>query len=126
MKPNPGTEPSIAPVQSAPVRTKVIERQGVKAVPYTRRYPQVRAGICEFCGVLDSNVPSEHQYKLCPHYRGMDLRCSYCDEAIDPDEVIGKSVMNIADHPTNPDTVVVWCDRYECVKRHRERFTLNK
>lgn len=113
---NPGYGDPTAP------RNKQIERQGSKAEPYTRRYPQVRGGICEYCGVLDKNVASEHQYKLCPHYRGMQLRCSYCDEALNPDDVIGHSTMNVAEHPDNPDKLVVWCDRYECSRKHEQRF----
>lgn len=106
---------------SAP-RNKQIERQGSRAEPYTRRYPQVRGGICEYCGVLDRNVPSEHQYKLCAHYRGMQLRCSYCDESVNPDDVIGHSVVNVAEHPDNQDKLVVWCDRYDCSRKHEARF----
>jgi hypothetical protein len=102
--------------------SKMIERQGSGTQPAVHRYPEVRGGVCEWCGVLDPNVPSEHQYKLCPHYRGQQLECSYCDAKKNPEEVIYKSVINVYDHPYDANKLVVVCDAYECVKRHRERF----
>lgn len=113
---------SFAPATVSPVRNKQIERQGGSIVPMTHRYPEVRGGVCEWCGVLDGNVESVHQYKLCPHYRGKQLMCSYCPEGKNPDEVIYKHVLNVYDHPVYPDKLVVVCDGTECVKKHRERF----
>lgn len=127
----PSDEPKVAepivevapqPTPPAP-RPRKIERQGVRSEPYTRRLPQVRGGICEFCGVLDPNVPSQDQYKLCPHYRGIgEVRCTYCDESVDPTQVILHSVVNVAEHPDNPDTLIAWCNSYECSRKHEARF----
>lgn len=103
-------------------RQMMIERQGDQAEPRTRRFPTVRGGICEFCGVLDPNVSSEHQYKLCPHYRGMQLRCSYCDATKIPDEIAAHSVLNVAEHPDKPGTLIVWCNSYDCSRKHEQRF----
>lgn len=105
----------------APVNMRV-ERQGQSSEPFVRRFPQVRAGTCEFCGTLDPNVPAQFQYKLCGHYRGKDLRCTYCDESKDPNEVVGRSVMNVAEHPSMPNTLIVWCDSYDCSRAHELRF----
>lgn len=105
---------------------KTIERQGSRTEPYTRRLPQVRGGICEFCGVIDPSVPSEQQYKLCPHFRGMQLRCSYCDETKNPDEIVGHSTLNVAEHPDNPDKLIVWCDSYSCSRAHESRFRVSR
>lgn len=110
-----------APVHTLP-RQRQIERQGNKAEPYVVHWPQIRAGQCEYCGTLDSNYPAHLQYKLCPHYRGMDIRCSYCDAAKDPNEVIGKSKMNITDHPYEPDKIIAVCDSLDCVTKHHARF----
>lgn len=122
----PVTEPTPVVAQApAPVRQKRIERQGEQAVPYVHRMPEVRGGICEFCGVLDRNIPSEFQYKLCPHYRQMQLRCSYCDETKNPDEVIGHAVLNVYEHPDDPDKLVVVCNSYDCTRKHRSRFTIS-
>lgn len=116
-----GTDAPIAPV-TEPRQMKRVERQGARSEPYTRRWPQVRGGICEYCGVIDKNVSSEHQYKLCPHYRGMQLRCSYCDESKDPDQVVYHACLNVAESPENPNELVVWCDTYDCSRKHERRF----
>lgn len=115
-------ESAPAPVQYVLPRQKQVERQGAISAPYVHRHPQIRGGICEFCGVIDPNQPSEYQYKLCPHYRGMQMACSYCPEAKDQNEVIGHSTLNVAEHPQNPNMLIIWCNSYECVKRHGERF----
>jgi hypothetical protein len=99
-----------------------VERRGVSSEPYVRRFPQVRAGTCEFCGVIDPYQPAQFQYKLCPHYRGKDLWCTYCDQSKNPEEVVGKSILNIAESPNNPNELIVWCDSYECSRAHNTRF----
>lgn len=116
---------TVRPVQWVMPRQKTIERQGDVSAPVSLRSPQVRGGICEFCGVIDGNQPSHMQYKLCPHYRGMQLRCTYCPQTKESDDVIYHSTLNIAEHPDNPDKLVVWCDSYECSKKHLERFKVN-
>ena len=131
-----GTEPFNAPVTevkvepvftSAPPRPKEIERQGGYTEPMTRRLPQIRGGVCEFCGILDKNVPSHFQYQLCPHFRGLgEMRCSYCNEATNPTDVIKQSVINVAEHPDDPDKLVVWCNSYSCSGKHIARFRVNK
>lgn len=115
--------PAYVPPQAPPApRQMRVERQGAKSEPYTRRFPQVRGGICEFCGVLDPNTPSQYQYKLCPHYRGLQLRCSYCPENKDPDEVVYHANLNVAESPFNQNQMIVWCDSYECSRAHENRF----
>lgn len=126
-----GTEPSNAPETEVrpvpPVRNRQIERRGAQTVAYTRRLPQIRGGICEFCGVKDPYVPSQFQYQLCDHFRGLgEMRCSYCDEATNPTDVILHSVLNIAEHPDNPDSLVVWCNSYGCSAKHEARFKVSR
>jgi len=105
---------------------KTIERQGIKSEPYVHHYPQVIGGVCEFHGVIDGNQPSTEQYKLCPkdglHPNYSQLRCSYCDESKNPDDVIYKSTLNITNHPSDPNTLVVVCDNFTCVQKHQARF----
>lgn len=127
-----GTEPFNAPEVQAPVvahyapRPKTLERTGQRSEPYTHRMPQIRGGICEWCGVIDPNVPSQFQYSICPHFRGIgEMRCSYCDEAKDPTDVVIHAVLNVAEHPNNPDQLVVWCNSYECSRKHEARFRVN-
>ena len=113
------------PAQPLMPRNMQVERQGETSSPYSRRFPEVRGGVCEYCGVIDGNYPSEYQYKLCNHYRGMQLRCTYCPAGKNPDEVIGHSTLMIAEHPDNPRKLVVWCNSFECSRKHLERFKVN-
>jgi hypothetical protein len=115
------TAPSTVTPKNAP-RQMQVERQGDDSSAYSRRFPEVRGGICEYCGVIDQNYPSESQYKLCEHYRGLQLRCTYCPASKDPDDVINHAVMKVAEHPDNPGKLVVWCDSYDCAKAHLARF----
>ncbi len=108
-----------------------VERRGGVSVPYTKMYPLIKGGTCDFCGTLDANQPAEYQYKLCPHFRGMDLRCSYCDQAKNPEEVMGRSVVKVHEHPYEKDqvgrpTLVVVCDSYKCTDKHLARFELSR
>lgn len=108
-----------------------VERRGGVSVPYTKMYPLIKGGQCEFCGTLDPNQPAEYQYKICPHFRGMDLQCSYCDVSKDPTEVIGRSVMKVHEHPFEKDgvgraTLVVVCDSFKCAEKHLARFQLSR
>ena len=116
-----GTEPSNAPV------TRQLERQGQRTEPYTRRLPQIRGGVCEFCGIIDPRGQSQDQWRLCPHFRGIpDMRCSYCDDSVNPTEVVNRAVLNIAEHPDNPNKLVVWCNSYECSRKHEQRFKVSR
>jgi hypothetical protein len=110
-----------APMPQAP-RQMRIERQGSRSEPYVHHFPQVRGGICEFCGVMDVNSPSQVQYKLCPHYRGMQLQCSYCPAEKDPDEVIRQTKLEIVQHPDKPWEMIVVCSSYTCEQSHQKRF----
>lgn len=120
------TERVEAPVHYTPPpaapRAMRIERQGAQSAPYSRRFPEIRAGICEFCGVLDPNTPAQFQYKLCGHYRGMQARCSYCPESKDPDDVVYHENLRVAEHPDKPGILIMWCGSYECSRKHTERF----
>lgn len=118
------TVPQPTFVPTAPRQLRV-ERAGNQAEPYVHHFPQVRGGICEFCGVLDPNVSSQYQYKLCPHYRGMSLRCSYCPAEKDPDEVIRSTKLEIVEHPDKPGVMIAVCSSYDCEKKHQERFRQN-
>lgn len=118
----PVAPPPVAYVPEVQPRQMRVERQGARSEPYTRRFPQIRCGICEFCGVIDPNTPSQYQYKLCAHYRGIQAACSYCPSTKDQDEVIYHAAMNVAESPTNPGQLIMWCDSFECSKAHTDRF----
>lgn len=121
----PETVAQVAPAPVAYVqqpRQLRVERAGAQAEPLVHHYPQVRGGVCEFCGIFDATVPSQFQYKLCSHYRGMNLRCSYCPAEKDPDEVVRSTKLEVVDHPDRQGVMVVCCSSYECEKKHQERF----
>ncbi len=114
-----------APPSPPPVPVRRIERQGGKAEPYVHKYPEIRGGVCEYHGTMDPNLPSQYQYKLCDHFRGEQMRCSYCPESKDPDEVINQTILHVYDHPTDPLLKVAVCSTYECNKKHQERFQMS-
>jgi hypothetical protein len=72
---------------------------------------------------LDRNVPGHLQYTLCPHFRGLGvMRCSYCPETANPEDVAAKSTLIVASHPNDPMSLVVCCNSLECSRKHMERF----
>ena len=119
-------EQSVPPVQMAPPPPLTFERQGAKPGPMVRHFPQVIGGVCEYHGIIDNTKPSTEQYKLCPndgvHPPYSYIRCSYCDENKDPDDVIYKSTMNIYSHPDKLNVLMAVCDNYTCLEKHRKRF----
>lgn len=115
------TTPPVAPQYTLPHQMEV-ERVGSLSSGITVSWPKVRGGICDFCGVIDPNVPSQFQYKLCGHYRGKQLACSYCPASKDIDDVIYHSNLRVLQHPDNPRKLIVHCDSYECLKKHEERW----
>ena len=119
-----GTAPQYAPapnISDSPRNMRLTPR-GASSAPFSRRYPEVRGGQCEYCGTLDPNQPGDLQYKLCPHYRGMELKCVYCPQNKDQAEVVRNSTLNVAEHPYRPGELLVWCRSFECSKKHEEAF----
>ncbi len=103
--------------QTVPLRET--EKKGGVMGLYTRIDPRIYGGICEKCGVLDKNQESEYQYKLCEHYRGLNLECSYCDPTKDQREVTRISQLYVYDHPFKKDqygrpVLGVVCDSFTC------------
>jgi len=121
----PKEEP-VVQAPPAPAPRELEKKEGTRTY-YTRIYPRVNGGICEKCGVIDKNQPAIYQYKLCEHYRGLSLECSYCDPTRDPDEVVRISSLKIYDHPTKKDAqgrpvLGVVCDSYDCTARFNSEF----
>jgi hypothetical protein len=113
------------PDYSASPRSMRLERQGATNVQVSRRFPQIRGGQCEFCGVIDPNQPGHLQYKLCEHYRGMEAQCIYCPREKDQTEVVRISKLNVAEHPDKPGVLLMWCNSTECSQKHLERFKVS-
>lgn len=122
-----GTLPQTAqvPNYSSQPRNMRLTSRGASSAPMSRRFPQVRGGQCEACGTLDPNQPGDLQYKLCPHYRGMDLKCVYCPAHKDHEEVVRNSTLNVAEHPYRPGELLVWCRAFECTRKHEEAFKMS-
>lgn len=124
LRETPGTLPQSAqvPNYSEQPRNMRLSSRGATSAPVSRRFPQVRGGQCEFCGTIDPYQPGDVQYKLCPHYRGMELRCQYCPAHKDSSEVVRNNTLNVAEHPYHPGELVVWCKSFECSKAHEQAF----
>lgn len=103
------------------------EKKGGVMQVMTRVYPRVHGGLCEKCGVMDNNMPAEYQYKLCEHFRGLNLECSYCEPTKDQKEVTRISNLYIYDHPTKKDSygrpvLGVVCDSFTCTNQFNVEF----
>lgn len=110
---------------------QVIPRQTVKkdgvSTQYSRVYPHIRGGLCDACGVIDNNLPATEQYKLCPHYRGLQAECMYCDRSKSPQEVIRISDLYVFDHPYQKDqqgrpALAMVCDSFPCRNQFDAEF----
>lgn len=117
-----GTAPQNAPI---PLQHMRLERGGAVNAQMSRRFPRILGGVCEYCGVIDRNQPGEYQYKLCPHYRGMDMRCVYCPDHKDPIDVVRQSTLNVAEHPDKQGVMIAWCGAFECRQKHLARFKIS-
>lgn len=120
----PGTVPQTAPSAQRYIMPNQmqVERVGNMTSGITETFPEVRGGICEYCGVIDGNHPSHMQYRLCPHYRGMDLRCTYCPASKDSEEITNHSVLRILKHPEKSNTLLIHCNSFECLEKHKKRW----
>lgn len=107
---------------SAQPRNMRLTPRGGASSPMSRRFPEIRGGQCEHCGTLDKMQPGNLQYKLCPHYRGMEMRCVYCPAHKDQEEVVRNSTLNVAEHPYRAGELIVWCKSFECSKKHEDAF----
>lgn len=106
---------------SLPRQMKITPR-GVSNEPVSRRFPKIIAGTCEYCGTLDKHQPGQSQYKLCPHYRGMEMKCVYCPLTENQEEVVRGRTLNVAEDPFRAGNLVVWCNSNECSRKHFEKY----
>lgn len=107
-------------------REMKIGRTGESTTLTSTRYPDIRAGTCEHCGVINSNYPGEVQYKFCQHYAGMDMKCSFCKESADHPNVVRMSLMTVRTDPYNPKELVTLCGSYECNRKFEQKFHVNR
>ena len=98
----------------------------------THHYPMIHGGSCEICGTIDPLQPAVVQYLLCDHFKEVgQIRCSYCPDNKDQNEVIRISNMQVMDNPDDmrlPSAqrrVIVKCDSFECSDKHLKRFKVS-
>ncbi len=96
--------------------------RGVSSEPQVRVFPAIIAGTCEHCGTLDKNQPGDYQYKLCPHYRGMDMKCTFCPLSENQEEVVRARTILVREDPFMPGNLVTCCTGTECVKKFRAKY----
>lgn len=89
---------------------------------HSRRFPDIRGGVCEECGVIDNRQPGAVQYKLCKHYKDRDMRCSFCKDTADHDEVIRMSTLLVKEDPYVPNQLVTLCGSYECTRKFESKY----
>lgn len=95
---------------------------GQASVPMSYRFPRVLGGQCEHCGTIDKNVDGKYQYKLCPHFKDMSLKCVFCPESKDHDEVVRQSEMLVMQDPQNPTRLLTLCKSYDCSRKFEQRY----
>lgn len=88
----------------------------------SRRFPWIYGGVCEECGVIDNNYPGNVQYKLCKHYKGMNMKCVFCKESADHDEVVRMSSLKVIEDPYAPGNLVTLCGSYECTRKFEQKY----
>ena len=91
----------------------------------SRAFPWIYGGVCEHCGVIDPNKPGDEQYKLCKHYKGMDMKCVFCKENADHGEVVRMSSMKVIEDPYQPGTLVTLCGSYECTRKFEQKYHIS-
>lgn len=89
---------------------------------YVTTYPRIVGGTCEHCGVIDPNYPGSVQYKLCQHYKGMEMKCVFCKENADHDDVVRQSTMKVIEDPYRPGHLVTLCGSYECTRKYEQKY----
>ena len=100
----------------------VLTPPGQTSGPSSLRFPRVLGGQCEICGTLDKNVDGKYQYKLCPHFKDMKLKCVFCKESADHDEVVRQSQMLVMQDPQFPKQLLTLCGSYECSRKFEAKY----
>lgn len=99
-----------------------LSRPGESSELQSRAFPWIYGGVCEACGVVDSNYPGHVQYKFCKHYKGMEMKCVFCKENADHQDVVRMSSMKVIEDPYNPGALVTLCGSYECTRKFEAKY----
>lgn len=108
-------------IATEPRNMKIIA-PGESSEIQTRIFPTIYGGVCEACGVIDNNYPGHVQYKFCPHYKGMNMKCSFCKESADHDDIVRMSKMLVKEDPYSPGRLVTLCGSFECTTKFNAKY----
>lgn len=87
-----------------------------------RFFPRILGGVCEACGVIDPNYPGHVQYKHCQHYKNMEMKCAFCKQTADHQDVVRMSQMLVHEDPYAPGQLTTLCGSYECTKKYEQKY----
>ena len=99
-----------------------LSRPGESSELYSRNFPRILGGTCEECGVIDNNYPGQVQYKFCKHYKGREMKCTFCKESADHDDIIRMSTLLVKEDPYAPGNLVTLCGSYDCTKKFETKY----
>ncbi len=115
-----------------------VERLVESGTMGARMLPKVVGGVCEFCGPAeyDHSSPQRPVNELrfepltqmghCKHYKGLQLRCSYCPLSSDWPGNIQSRIHTIYEYPAGSGNLIVHCDAMECRSAHIKRFSTRR
>ncbi len=115
-------------MSNTPLKEMNLTRPGESSGLRTRFFPRVIGGTCEHCGVIDQNYPGNVQYKFCQHYsqfRDTGMKCVFCKETADHDDVVRMSEMLVMEDPYVPGNLVTLCKSYECTKKFEQKYHIS-
>lgn len=106
--------PEELPEKSSDGESKKSPKMRVKSyvtvnLPKMESLPHIKGGVCEFCGI---------SYKNCPHYKGIDIMCSFC---LRNDKTITES-RDLLVKKINNDTLEICCDDYKCMDKWNNKY----
>lgn len=71
------------------------------------RMPNIRAGVCEFCGL---------SYKECQHYKDVNIVCSYCLRG----DIIQERILEV--YKNDKNELIIHCNDFDCHNRFNKEF----
>lgn len=101
-----------------------IERHGNASTVDAIVHPEIRAGVCTFCGVkpdfegYDGGGNPRKAVPKCKHYYGVKLFCTYCQN----DEALRSRTMRVYELKSDPGKLIICCDDFRCEDKHQKKF----
>jgi len=99
-----------------------VERRVDTGFPEAEKFPNIRGGVCDFCGIVNKSTLSRLQYTECEHYKGLELKCSYCPPGTDFEDVIEHRMFSVFEYPKGSGSLTICCDDIRCRDSHHKRF----